>query len=544
VGRIQEFYRKKSPKKLQDRNFVEKIASRYKGREHELFSHLDEKYAGENQGDHTSENESGHGGGYFAVSQSSVSVKRGKRQSRPNPSLVKNSSGSAEASNYDGATQAYDETADSSGDDGATQAYDDETADSSGDDGATQAYDGGAASSGSSSDWLTDSSDEAHSSAHSDYSSDSSCGYSSEGDSSSESEAETAENKCTHEDDCQCQVCALENTIEFQRDINFRLDTLPELDKDSLPIVQPDDTTKPADTTKPVNIPPDAIMSDAVESNAADADALSADDDATDKRVLQPHTDLGDNMGVDMDTRSAVELVDYRAEQWRQWREGEQSTILRQNVNYHAPGTFPQRALPDGPSRSASHWVKQPGESGFTEEASAKMRCAFKEEVDAGVFTVKLSFPRAAQPYQKTVPFLVHPDGPCQRMLVVHRVGSGKTMTMIRILDNYFDDPRPKIAVFPNPSIANNFYDELYNNVSNRYQLFCKEQLVNPKNTEFFSEERVRGSPTKNCVRNLLELKHQFAKGKMTRAYEKLREETKTRHGYTMPKVCPLGLCD
>jgi hypothetical protein len=40
--------------------------------------------------------------------------------------------------------------------------------------------------------------------------------------------------------------------------------------------------------------------------------------------------------------------------------------------------------------------------------------------------------------------------------------GSGKTETMIRVLDNFFDDPRPKVAIFPNPSIANNFYEEIF----------------------------------------------------------------------------------
>ena len=46
-------------------------------------------------------------------------------------------------------------------------------------------------------------------------------------------------------------------------------------------------------------------------------------------------------------------------------------------------------------------------------------------------------------------------------MLVVHCTGSGKTLTMIRTLDNFFNDPRPKVAVFPTDAVCKNFYREL-----------------------------------------------------------------------------------
>jgi hypothetical protein len=62
------------------------------------------------------------------------------------------------------------------------------------------------------------------------------------------------------------------------------------------------------------------------------------------------------------------------------------------------------------------------------------------------------------QPYQKTVSFLVHPFSPIQRLLVAHRTGAGKTYTMIRVLDNFFYDKRPKVVIFPTQSIANSFY--------------------------------------------------------------------------------------
>ena len=46
--------------------------------------------------------------------------------------------------------------------------------------------------------------------------------------------------------------------------------------------------------------------------------------------------------------------------------------------------------------------------------------------------------------------YLVHPDSvPNYRLLVAHRTGAGKTLSMIRCLSNFYSDPRPKVAVFP-----------------------------------------------------------------------------------------------
>jgi superfamily II DNA or RNA helicase len=47
------------------------------------------------------------------------------------------------------------------------------------------------------------------------------------------------------------------------------------------------------------------------------------------------------------------------------------------------------------------------------------------------------------------------------RMLTVAQVGAGKTLIIIRILNELFDDPRPKIVVFPTESVKTNFYTEI-----------------------------------------------------------------------------------
>ena len=61
------------------------------------------------------------------------------------------------------------------------------------------------------------------------------------------------------------------------------------------------------------------------------------------------------------------------------------------------------------------------------------------------------------------------------RMLVVHRTGSGKTATMIQLANNYFLDRRPKLLIFPTPSVCANFYRELRDpKFPNRYASYLR----------------------------------------------------------------------
>lgn len=67
------------------------------------------------------------------------------------------------------------------------------------------------------------------------------------------------------------------------------------------------------------------------------------------------------------------------------------------------------------------------------------------------------------QPYQVTAKFLLSPEMEpmIKYMLFAHGVGTGKTLSMITILDSFYFDTRPKIAVFPNAEVRDNFYREL-----------------------------------------------------------------------------------
>ena len=47
---------------------------------------------------------------------------------------------------------------------------------------------------------------------------------------------------------------------------------------------------------------------------------------------------------------------------------------------------------------------------------------------------------------------------PVARLLADHNTGSGKTLVIIRVLDNFYFDKRAKIAVFPKDVVVDSFY--------------------------------------------------------------------------------------
>lgn len=64
------------------------------------------------------------------------------------------------------------------------------------------------------------------------------------------------------------------------------------------------------------------------------------------------------------------------------------------------------------------------------------------------------------------------------RLLVQHRVGAGKTRTMIGVLDSYFDDPRTKIIVTPTTLTRTQFYAELLDMKTSRYANWARASRI------------------------------------------------------------------
>jgi len=137
----------------------------------------------------------------------------------------------------------------------------------------------------------------------------------------------------------------------------------------------------------------------------------------------------------------------------------------------------------------ASHGFVRPGHAGFTLFARARMaeadvpsnrRVLPPEELRPPTWMEGPGVKPLLQPYQETVSFLVRPAAYSNpHMLVVHRTGAGKTATMVSVADNFFNDLRPKILIFPTAAVCRNFYSELREaKFPNRYRMNPPPRLV------------------------------------------------------------------
>lgn len=117
------------------------------------------------------------------------------------------------------------------------------------------------------------------------------------------------------------------------------------------------------------------------------------------------------------------------------------------------------------------------GTKGFNKKATRVMRGAGISYGDG----LKTGCTKSQHPFAHVMSaaWLAGPDGagnPDNRLLVIHRTGSGKTSVMLHALELWYDDPRPKIAVFPNGAVVRNFYKKLLETPS-RYQAYVKRNM-------------------------------------------------------------------
>ena len=127
----------------------------------------------------------------------------------------------------------------------------------------------------------------------------------------------------------------------------------------------------------------------------------------------------------------------------------------------------PRHALPmpeDGYPKHLWDEQFQQGHPGFNEHARQvlkKMKWASPTQGNIQLL-----------PQQSVIASLVHPSSPVCRLLCDHNTGSGKTLCMVRIMDNFYFDARPKIAIFPKDTVVDNFYQSLWQWPS-RWRDYC-----------------------------------------------------------------------
>jgi hypothetical protein len=79
--------------------------------------------------------------------------------------------------------------------------------------------------------------------------------------------------------------------------------------------------------------------------------------------------------------------------------------------------------------------------------------------------------------YQLLVRCVVRPRGPCKRLVIAHRLGSGKSISMGGILNQYLGDPRAKLLLFPTAPLKTQFFEDYQKafpkaTLSERFQVF------------------------------------------------------------------------
>jgi superfamily II DNA or RNA helicase len=171
------------------------------------------------------------------------------------------------------------------------------------------------------------------------------------------------------------------------------------------------------------------------------------------------------------------------------------------------------------------------GTPGFNEYIQKKMFQSglhyesedFKIECTLGENTSKSLYA-----YQRTVEFAIRPETPIDRFLVLHATGSGKTITIIKILSNYYTktaDERtqyPKIVILKDKRDNKRFFEELLDGIDNPYsRVFKKEYesagVENLYNTKF-SKEIIENTINKKgeSLLSIDQMREIMCKGKTT----------------------------
>ena len=104
--------------------------------------------------------------------------------------------------------------------------------------------------------------------------------------------------------------------------------------------------------------------------------------------------------------------------------------------------------------QSVTPWVYTQGRVGINKEAQDRIK-------EAGLDETLQCGSRKPMWHQNVLGWLTHHSTPFKRLLVVWQMGLGKTQGMLRVLDNYFDDTRPKLVLVPSPQAIRNFYADL-----------------------------------------------------------------------------------
>lgn len=140
-------------------------------------------------------------------------------------------------------------------------------------------------------------------------------------------------------------------------------------------------------------------------------------------------------------------------------------------------------------------WKNKQGSDALIKEAQGKIKRVASN--------IDCKFDGKTQWYQNVVAKFMTPYSTIDRLLVAHQLGTGKTRSMLEMIGNFWNDPRPIIVMVPKQSLVNNFYDELFKHPT-RLRKFLYECLGNPPEpmTSDFRQKCIELLEKKGKIRN------------------------------------------
>lgn len=118
----------------------------------------------------------------------------------------------------------------------------------------------------------------------------------------------------------------------------------------------------------------------------------------------------------------------------------------------------------DKPSASPQqkNQVQKPKISWNHKQGSPEVIGEAQRKITSVSDNIDCKFDGRTQWYQNVVSEFMTPNSSIDRLLVAHQLGTGKTRSMLEMIGNFYDDPRPIIVIVPKQSLVINFYDELF----------------------------------------------------------------------------------
>lgn len=106
--------------------------------------------------------------------------------------------------------------------------------------------------------------------------------------------------------------------------------------------------------------------------------------------------------------------------------------------------------------------VQKPKISWNNKQGSPEVIGEAQRKITSVSDNIDCKFDGRTQWYQNVVSEFMTPNSSIDRLLVAHQLGTGKTRSMLEMIGNFYNDPRPIIVIVPKQSLVINFYDELF----------------------------------------------------------------------------------